>query len=108
MCFYRVIKLVRINPSILYDVVITNTEAPQGTFLSPFLFFLTHNGLHNRFIDKYADDTVLTGIFLNGNYSNCMYTEALRSPLMLDWACKKSSINQSSMYTQDVILSFVD
>ena len=65
--------------------IITNTEAPQGTVLSPFLFSLytsdcraTHN---NCFIDKYADDTLLTGMILNDNFIN--YTQEVMS--FVDW-----------------------
>ena len=66
-------------------MIITNTGAPQGTVLLPFLFSLyasdcraTHN---NCFIDKYADDTVLTGMIMNDNFIN--YTQEVMS--FVDW-----------------------
>ena len=74
-------QYVRLRPSTLSDVIITNTGAPQATVLSPFLFSLyasdcraTHN---NCFIDKYADDTVLTRTILNDNFIN--YTQEVMS-----------------------------
>ena len=74
-------QYVRLRPSTLSDVIITNTGAPQGTVLTPFLFSLytsdcraTHN---NCFIDKYATGTVLTGMVLNDNFIN--YTQVVIS-----------------------------
>ena len=78
-------QYVRLRPCTLSDVIITNTGAPQGTVVSSFLFSLytsDHRPTHdNCFIDKYADDTVLTGMVLNDNLIN--YTQEIMS--FVDW-----------------------
>ncbi|GFR99995.1 reverse transcriptase [Elysia marginata] len=58
-------QFVQINASINSDVLTTNTGAPQGTVLSPFLFSLYTSDCRSSnddcVFDKYADDTVQIG-----------------------------------------------
>ena len=65
---------VRFSHSIVSDVIVTNTGAPRGTGLSPFLFSLYTSDCrvtqNNRSIDKHADATVLTGMGENDDYTN--------------------------------------
>ena len=98
-------QYVRLRPSTLSDVIITNTGAPQGTVLSPFLFSLytsdcraTHN---NCFIDKYADDTVLTGMILNDNFIN--YTQEVMS--FVDW-CDSNHLVLNVTNTKEMVIDF--
>ena len=98
-------QYVRLRPSTLSDVIITNTGAPQGTVLSPFLFSLytsdcraTHN---NCFIDKYADDTVLTGMILNDNFIN--YTQEVVS--FVDW-CDSTHLVLNVTKTKEMVIDF--
>ena len=57
---------IQLSDTIRSDVIFTNTGASQGPVLSPFLFSVYTADCRpshpNCVIDKYADDTVLTGL----------------------------------------------
>ena len=59
-------QYVKLSGTIRSDVIFTSTGAPQGTVLSPFLFSVytadCRSSHTNCIMDKYADDTVLTGL----------------------------------------------
>ncbi|GFR74298.1 reverse transcriptase-like protein [Elysia marginata] len=59
-------QFVQLNASINSDVLTTNTGAPQGAVLSPFLFSLYTSDCRSSnddcVFDKYADDTVQIGL----------------------------------------------
>ena len=59
-------QYVKLSATIRSDVIFTSTGAPQGTVLSPFLFSVytadCRSSHTNCIMDKYADDTVLTGL----------------------------------------------
>ena len=86
-------------------MIISNTGAPQGTVLSPFYFSLytydcraTHNIC---FIDKYADDNVLTGMILNDNFIN--YTQEVMS--FADW-CDSNHLVFNVTKTKEMVIDF--
>ena len=60
---------VRIGADVKSDTRCTNTGAPQGTVLSPFLFSLyianCRSQSENTPIVQFADDTGLTGLITN-------------------------------------------
>ncbi|PIK42685.1 hypothetical protein BSL78_20454 [Apostichopus japonicus] len=63
-------QLVKLSHSCLSDVILTNTGAPQGTVLAPFLFTLyTYDARSSEqgcSLIKFADDTAMIGL-VNGN-----------------------------------------
>jgi len=65
--------------NILSTPITTNTGAPQGCVLSPILFTLYTSDCRSSFEDchiiKYADDTVLLGLF--GKNGHCNYDNSV-------------------------------
>ena len=85
-------------------MIITNTGAPQGTVLTPFSFFaIIHpTAEHNNcFLDKYADDTVLTGMILNDNFIN--YTQEVMS--FVDW-CDSNHLVLNVTKIKEMVIDF--
>ena len=66
-------QYVKLSDSVKSEVIFTNTGAPQGTVLSPFLFSVymadCRSSHTNCIIDKYADDTALTGLITDDDDS---------------------------------------
>ena len=64
MCFFT--WSFKLSGTVRSDVMFTSTGAPQGTVLSSFLFSVytadCRSSHTNCIMDKYADDTVLTGL----------------------------------------------
>ena len=64
-------QYVRLNKSTQSDVIVTNTGAPQGTVLAPFLFTLYTADCRSSSIScplvKFADDTMMLGLVKNDN-----------------------------------------
>ena len=90
---------------LMSDVIFTNTGAPQGTVLSPFLFSLytadcraSHD---NCLIDKYADDTALTGQITNDNDAN--YRQEIVD--FVDW-CDKNYLQLNVNKTKEMVIDF--
>jgi len=98
-------QFVKLSSSVVSDVIKTYTGAPQGTVLSPFLFSLytsdcraTHN---NCSLDKYADDTVLTGLITDN--IDTSYTEEVDS--FVDW-CARNHLVLNVEKTKEMIIDF--
>lgn len=94
---------VRVN-GILSDKVCSSTGSPQGCVLSPLLFILytdmCQSSFKNRFILKYADDSVIVSL-LQGNEDN-------HSPVVdnfVKW-CDDSHLQINLTKTKDMAIDF--
>ena len=94
---------VRVN-GFLSDKVCSSTGSPQGCVLSPLLFILYTNmcqsTFNNRFILKYADDSVIVSL-LQGN-------ENSHGPIIdsfVRW-CEDSHLHLNTLKTKDMAIDF--
>ena len=98
-------QYVRLNSSLFSSTTITNTGAPQGTVLSPFLFSIYTSECRalydNCVIDKYADDTVLTGLITNDQDAN--YRQEIDN--FVDW-CDANHLILNASKTKEMIIDF--
>ena len=64
----------RLGSSVLSDFIVSNTGAPQGTVLAPFLFVLYTSDVRSNDplcpLIKFADDTALVGLIERDDCSN--------------------------------------
>ena len=83
----------------------TNTGAPQGPVLSPFLFSLytadCRSNHDNCLIDKYADDTALTGQIINDDCTN--YFEEINN--FVEW-CEENFLELNVSKTKEMVIDF--
>lgn len=98
-------QYVRLSPGITSDVILTNTGAPQGTVLSPFLFSLytadcraTHD---DCIIDKYADDTALTGQITDDDDTH--YRQEVQD--FVHW-CDRNYLELNVSKTREMIIDY--
>ena len=98
-------QYVRIGKSITSNVVMTNTGAPQGTVLSPFLFSVytadCKSSDDDCILDKYADDTVLTGMITSNKDQT--YLQEIESSV--DW-CDNNYLELNVSKTKEMIIDF--
>ena len=82
----------------------TNTGAPQGTVLAPFLFSMytadCRSSQTDCVIDKYADDTVLTGLITDNDEH---YRQEIDS--LVQW-CERSYLQLHVGKTREMIMDF--
>ena len=98
-------QFVRLSHSITSDVILTDTGAPQGTVLSPFLFSIYTSDCKashtNCTIDKYADDTVLTGMVTHDE--DIFFAQEIVS--FVDW-CDKNFLELNVTKTKEMVIDF--
>lgn len=94
---------VRVN-GILSDKVCSSTGSPQGCVLSPLLFILYTNmcqsTFKNRFILKYADDSVIVSLLQEGENNH--------GPVVDDFVkwCEDSHLQLNLAKTKDMTIDF--
>ena len=98
-------QVVKLSPTVCSNSITTNTGAPQGTVLSPFLFSIYTSDCRpshdSCFVDKYADDTVLTGLITN-DFDN-EYVHEITS--FVNW-CKMNHLVLNIDKTKEVVIDF--
>ena len=98
-------QVVKLSPTVCSKSITTNTGAPQGTVLSPFLFSIYTSDCppsHDScFVDKYADDTVLTGLITN-DFDN-EYVHEITS--IVNW-CKIDHLVLNIDKTKEMVIDF--
>ena len=97
--------IVESRPATVSDVPVTNTGAPHGTVLSPFLFTLytadCRVSQDDCAIDKYADDTVLIGKITDDDDSH--YGQELGR--FVDW-CDRNRLKLNVSKTKEMVTDF--
>ena len=98
-------QYVKLGPSVTPRTVCTNTGAPQGTVLSPFLFSLStadYKNVHKSCpITKFAYDTGLTGQIIDDDDS-CYRHETDR---FVNW-CKQNYLQLNVGKTKEMVIVF--
>ena len=98
-------QVVKLSPTVCSNSITTNTGAPQGTVLSPFLFSIYTSDCRpshdSCFVDKYADDTVLTGLITN-DFDNEYVHEI--TPFV-NW-CKMNHLVLNIDKTKEMVIDF--
>ena len=98
-------QFVKLHKSIVSDVTHTNTGAPQGTVLSPFLFSLytaeCRASTESCIVEKYADDTALVGLIMNDDDSS--YLQETDS--FVDW-CDANFLELNVSKTKEMLIDF--
>ena len=98
-------QFVRLSKDIVSSTVYTNTGAPQGTVLSPFLFSLYTADCRNTHescpIVKFADDTGLTGLITDDDDNN--YRQEIDS--FVEW-CDDNYLELNVSKTNEMIIDF--
>jgi hypothetical protein len=88
--------------TVISSVLKTNTGAPQGTVLSPFLFSLytadCRSSHGSCLIDKFADDTGLTGQITDDNDTH--YRQEVNN--FVDW-CEENYLDLNTGKTKEMI-----
>lgn len=98
-------QLVKLSHSCLSDVILSNTGAPQGTVLAPFLFTLyTYDARsleQGCSLIKFADDTAMIGL-VNGN-SDEAYLRQIQSFVNY---CDLNFLQLNVAKTKEMIIDF--
>ena len=98
-------QVVKLSPTVCSNSITTNTGALQGTVLSPFLFSIYTSDCRpshdSCFVDKYADDTVLTGLITN-DFDN-EYVHEITS--FVNW-CKMNHLVLNIDKTKEMVIDF--
>ena len=98
-------QYVKLSQDVFSDVIFTNTGAPQGTVISPFLFSLytaqCRATSKSCIIDKYADDTALVGLITKDDDS--AYLREVCS--FVDW-CASNFLELNVSKTKEMLVDF--
>ncbi len=98
-------QYVKLGVDTYSNVILTNTGAPQGTVLSPFLFSVytadCRSSHTNCLIDKYADDTVLTGLITDNDDTHYR----LEIDRFIQW-CGRHYLKLNTGKTREMIVDF--